>query len=123
MTGRIFTSDHRVFDLPVPLTWNVTHTGTVPCDSYSITFLYENTMAEVLHLAAGFAAIENGVTMLRGIMDEYTVNLGADGLTATVVGRGYAARLLDNESRPLTYQDATLAEIIQIGRASCRERV
>ena len=113
MTGRIFTSDHRVFDLPVPLTWNVTHTGTVPCDSYSITFLYENTMAEVLHLAAGFAAIENGVTMLRGIVDEYTVDLGADGLTATVVGRGYAARLLDNESRPLTYQDATLAEIIR----------
>nr|WP_325196896.1 hypothetical protein [uncultured Oscillibacter sp.] len=113
MTGRIFTSDHRVFDLPVPLAWNVTHTGTVPCDSYSITFLYENTMAEVLHLAAGFAAIENGVTMLRGIVDEYTVDLGADGLTATVVGRGYAARLLDNESRPLTYQDATLAEIIR----------
>ena len=51
--------------------------------------------------------------MLRGIVDEYTVDLGADGLTATVVGRGYAARLLDNESRPLTYQDATLAEIIR----------
>lgn len=113
MTGRIFTSDHRVFDLPEPLSWSVTHTGTVPCDSYSITCLYEKSMAEVLHLAAGFAAMEDGTTMLRGIVDEYTIDLGADGLTTTVTGRGYAARLLDNESRPLTYQDATLAEIVR----------
>ena len=113
MKGTIITCRHETLELPALLAWKVVHTGTVPCDSYSITFLYENTMAEVLHLAAGFAAIENGVTMLRGIVDEYTVDLGADGLTATVVGRGYAARLLDNESRPLTYQDATLAEIIR----------
>lgn len=113
MTGRIFTSDHHVFDLPEPLSWSVTHTGTVPCDCYAMTVLYERNMAEVLHLAAGFAAIESGVTMLRGIVDEYTVDMGADGLTATITGRGYAARLLDNESRPLTYQDATLAEIVR----------
>lgn len=113
MTGRIITSDHRVFDLPTPLSWKVTHTGTVPCDSYSITVLYQKDMAEALHLAAGFTAFENGETMLRGIVDEYTVDLEADGLTATITGRGYAARLLDNESRPLTYQDATLAEIVR----------
>lgn len=113
MTGRVFTADHRVYDLPVLLAWNVTHTGSVPCDSYSVTFLYDREMAEVLHLAAGFAAIENGETMLRGIVDEYTVELGGDGLTATVSGRGYAARLLDNESRPVTYQTATLEEIVR----------
>ena len=113
MTGRIFTSDHHVFDLPVPIAWNVTHTGTVPCDSYTMKVLYEPDMAPVLRLAAGFAAIESGVTVLRGIVDEYTVQMGTEGLTATIHGRGYAARLLDNESRPLTYQDATLAEIVR----------
>jgi hypothetical protein len=41
------------------------------------------------------------------------VDLGSGGATATVTGRGYAARLLDNESRPVTYQDATLAEIVR----------
>lgn len=51
--------------------------------------------------------------MLRGIVDEFTVSMGTEGLTATVSGRGYAARLLDNESRPLTYQGATLQEIIR----------
>ena len=113
MTGRIFTADHQVYDLPALLEWNVTLTGTVPCDSFSVTFLYQKEMAEPLHLAAGFAAIENGEVMLRGIVDEYTVELGKDGMTATVCGRGYAARLLDNESRPVTYQGATLAEIVR----------
>lgn len=78
-----------------------------------MTVLYEADMAPVLRLAAGFAAIEAGQTVLRGIVDEYTVDLDEDGLRATIMGRGYAARLLDNESRPVTYQSATLEEIIR----------
>ena len=113
MTGRIFTADHHVYDLPALLSWNVTHTGTVPCDSYTVTFLYRKEMAPVLKMAAGFSAFHNGETMLRATVDEYAVELGAEGVTATVSGRGFAARLLDNESRPVTYQDATLAEIIR----------
>lgn len=113
MTGQIYTSDHHVYDLPELLAWNVTHTGTVPCDSYSVTFVYRPDMGPVLRLAAGFAALEDGALMLKGTVDEYTVDLDAGGLTATVSGRGYAARLLDNESRPVTYQDATLEEIVR----------
>ncbi len=113
MTGRIFTSDHRVYDLPQPIAWTVTHTGTVPCDSYEMTVLYRPEMAPVLRLAAGFACIHEGVTVLRGIVDEYTVRMDAAGMTAVITGRGYAARLLDNESRPVTYQGATLEEIIR----------
>ncbi len=113
MTGRIITSTHKTCDLPPLLSWEITYTGTVPCDCYSVTFLYDPSMAETLRLAAGFAAVEGGGVMLRGIVDEYTVELGAAGVTATVTGRGYAARLLDNESRPLTYQGATLAEIVR----------
>ena len=113
MTGRVITCDHRTYDLPELLEWNVTHTGGVPCDSYTVTFPYEKSMADVLRLAAGFLAMENGQVLLRAIVDEYTVDLGAAGLTATVAGRGYAARLLDNESRPVTYRAATLAEIVQ----------
>lgn len=113
MTGQLLTCTHQVCELPPLLAWNVTHTGTVPCDSYWVTFAYDQSMAEPLRLAAGFLAMENGGVMLRGIVDEYTVELTAEGLTATVAGRGYAARLLDNESRPVTYQAATLAEIVQ----------
>lgn len=72
----------------------------MPCDSFSVTFPYQPDMLERLHLAAGFTAYENGQVMLRGIVDEHEVALGSDGLTATVSGRGYAARLLDNEPGP-----------------------
>lgn len=113
MKGRIFTSDHRVFDLPELLSWSVSHTGGVPADCYSVTFLYQQEMAPVLKLAAGFMGIQDGKIVARGIVDEYTVNLDADGLTATVTGRGAVARLLDNESRPVTYEGATLAEIVR----------
>ena len=66
------------------------------------------------HLAAGVLALdEDGRLLLRGIVDEYAVELTASGLTVTICGRGYAARLVDNESRPVTYQGATLAEIIR----------
>ena len=53
MTGRIITSDHRVYDLPALLAWNVTYTGGIPCDSFTVTCLYDRAMAEPLHLAAG----------------------------------------------------------------------
>ena len=113
MTGRIITCRHEIYELPELLEWTVVHTGSVPCDTYSVTFLYDNTMAEQLHLAAGFLAMEGGEVMLRGVVDEYTVELGRNGLLATVAGRGYAARLLDNESRPMTYETATLEEIVR----------
>ena len=114
MRGRIITSDHRIFELPVLLRWNIIYTGGVPCDSYGVTCVYDRTMAEPLHLAAGFLALdENGGVLLQGIVDEYEVELTAAGLTVTICGRGYAARLLDNESRPVTYQGATLAEIVR----------
>lgn len=113
MTGKLYTADHQIFALPPLLSWRVTHTGTVPCDSFSVTFVYQKEMAQALKTAAGFVAEEEGAVMLRAVVDEYTVDLDGNGLTATVSGRGYAARLLDNESRPVTYQQATLAEILQ----------
>ena len=113
MTGRIFTADHRIYDLPPLLSWTVTHTGGVPCDSYAITFLYQAEMAAVLPMAAGFIGFADGQLVARGIVDDVTVELDEGGVTATITGRGAAARLLDNESRPVTYQDATLAEIVR----------
>ena len=113
MTGRIITCDHRTFDLPPLTQWQVTYTASVPCDSYTVTFPYEEEMAEPLHLAAGFLAMDGETVLLRAIVDEYTVDLSSSGLTATISGRGYAARLLDNETRPVTYQGATLAEIVR----------
>lgn len=113
MRGRLFTCDHKVYDLPPLLEWNVVHTGGVPCDNYSVTFLFDRQQMPYLEKAAGFMGIENGRIVARGIVDEYSVELGKNGMTATLCGRGAAARLLDNESRPVTYEGATLAEIVR----------
>lgn len=113
MTGTIFTCDHKTFALPALLAWSVVHTGGVPCDSFSVSFLFEADMAPVLDAAAGFMAVHEGKVVCKGIVDEYSICLDGDGLSASLHGRGYAARLLDNESRPVTYQDATLSEIIR----------
>ena len=113
MKGMLYTADHHVYELPPLLEWDVRHTGTVPCDSWSVTAVYRPEMAPVLKMAAGFAAVENGQTQLRGIVDEYSVELDQNGLTVTLAGRGYAARLLDNESRPVTYERVTLRELLR----------
>ena len=67
MTGRIFTADHHVYDLPQPLAWTVTHTGSVPCDSYSMTVLYEADMAPVLRLAAALPPLKPGRRYCGGL--------------------------------------------------------
>lgn len=113
MKGMLYTADHHVYELPPLLEWNMRHTGTVPCDSWSVTAVYRPEMAPVLKMAAGFAAVEDGQTQLRGIVDEYSVELDQNGLTVTLAGRGYAARLLDNESRPVTYERVTLRELLR----------
>ena len=113
MTAYVTDAKGRRWSLPAPLAWRMEYTAGVPCDSFSVTFLFRGEMAPVLKGAAGFAAEEGGQVMLRAVVDEYTVDLDEGGLTATVTGRGYAARLLDNESRPVTYQQATLEEILR----------
>ena len=113
MTGRITGCGGSVFDLPPLLSWNLDYTGGVPCDSFSVTFPYENGMAETLRQATGFEAVHQGKIVLRAIVDEYSIDLGPGGVTASLSGRGMAARLLDNESQSVTYQDVTLAELIR----------
>lgn len=73
MTGRIFTSTHQTYDLPPLLSWSVVHTGTVPCDSYTVTCLYSKEMAPILPLAAGFIGFEDGQLVARGIVDDFSV--------------------------------------------------
>ena len=114
MRGRIITSERVTWELPEPLEWELLRTGGVPCDSFTFTCAYTAEMAEAAHLAVSFLALEGERLLLHGIVDEAVTEETAErGRTLTLTGRGYAARLLDNESRPLTYQDVTLRELIR----------
>ena len=113
MNGRIVTCDQKAWLLPPLLEWNLLRTGSVPCDAFSVTCVYTPDMAERLHQAVSFLAWEGGKLLLHGFVDEYEIRQDSAGRTVTLTGRGYAGRLLDNESRPLTYQGATLSEIVR----------
>lgn len=113
MIGRIITCERTAWQLPAALSWDIILTGGVPCDAFSFTCVYTPEMADKLHKAVSFLAWEGERLLLHGFVDEYEISQTAAGRTATLTGRGYAGRLLDNESRPLTYQTATLAEILR----------
>lgn len=113
MTGQIITCDHAAYALPPLLSWDVRRTGGVPCDSFSASCLFSAGMAEPLHRAVSFLILDGGTLLLHGIVDEFTISQSREGRVVSLTGRGYAARLLDNESRPVTYQAATLEEILR----------
>lgn len=103
----------ELYQLPVLLRWDLTYTGSVPCDSMTATCLYDESMAEVLPEATRFTAYRDGEIVLRGVVDAYEIALSRQGMLATVEGRGMAALLLDNESEALSYERALLSEILE----------
>lgn len=111
--GRITTCDHKVYALPPLLTWDVCYTGSVPCDSCTVTFPYTAEMEPGLRRAAGFTLLDGEIVLLRTTVDEYEIRQTEEGLSGLLSGRGYAARLLDNESRAATYQGAALRDIVR----------
>lgn len=113
MRGRITTCGHQSVDLPALLTWDVTYTGAVPCDCFTVTCPYAAELEPMLRQAAGFTLTDGEAVLLRGIVDEYEIRQTGEGLGALVAGRGYAGRLLDNESKAAAYQGATLEEIVR----------
>ena len=114
MRGRIITSRHETWELPELLSWELLRTGSVPCDSFEALCPYTAEMAEAAHLAVSFLLLEGERLLLHGIVDEVVTEETAErGRTVCFRGRGYAARLLDNESPPMSYQGVTLREILR----------
>lgn len=107
------THTGSAFQLPVLLRWDLTYTGSVPCDSMTAVCPYDESMAEILPQATRFTALRDGEVMLRGVVDAYEVSLSRQGLLVEVEGRGMAALLLDNESEALSYERAVLSEILE----------
>ena len=112
LTMELTTWAGSTYQLPVLLSWSLTYTGSVPCDSMTACCPYDDSMAEVLPAAIRFAALQDGEVMLRGVIDAYEISLSGQGLLVTLEGRGMAALLMDNESEALTYGAAKLEDIL-----------
>ena len=95
------------------LKWEFSYTGSVPCDSFTLRCAYEPAMAETLRRAVRFTAREDGTVEFAGVVDECGVTCDEKGLQLEVSGRGMAALLLDNEAESVSYQWATMEEILK----------
>lgn len=112
LTVTLDTYEGERYELPMLLEWDLIYTGSVPCDSMSVTCLYDESMAPVLPKAVRFTAVQGGGVVLHGVVDAYEISLSKQGLLVTVEGRGMAALLLDNESEAITYGRATLPDVL-----------
>lgn len=113
MKGYLTTCDGVQYELPTLLKWEFSYTGSVPCDSFTLRCAYEPAMAETLRRAVRFTAKEDGAVEFAGVVDECGVTCDEKGLQLEVSGRGMAALLLDNEAESVSYQWATMEEILK----------
>jgi prophage tail gpP-like protein len=113
MTGYLTDYKSRVWQLPVLLSWDVSHGMGEPCDAFEVSFLYTADMADMLYGAVRFRAEHGGETVFTGVVDEYEVTADESGLLAVVRGRSLAALLLDNECEAAQYAGAGLDFILR----------
>ena len=113
LTVILETYDGERYQLPMLVEWDLTYTGSVPCDSMAVTCLYDQGMSAALPKAVRFTAQADGAVTLRGVVDAYEVSLSPQGMLVTVEGRGMAALLLDNESEAVTYGRASIEDILR----------
>ena len=113
MTAYVTDAGGRRWTLPPAAAWQLEYTAGTPCDSFWLRCPWDGENSAKPEGWVGFAAEQDGERVFTGLVDECEVSVDGRGSLLEVSGRGMAARLLDNESRPVTYQQATLAEILQ----------
>lgn len=113
MTGYLLTAEGGRLDLPPFTGWKLRRTGTVPCDSFEGSCLWDAGVEPELEGACRLILEDRGVKRFTGVLDEYELSWGENGGALSVSGRGLAALLLDNEAAGQDYQVATLADILR----------
>lgn len=99
--------------MPGPLQWNFQYSVGVPCDSFTLLFPWFGDLPVSVELWSDFYAEEEGTRVFSGVIDECLCSLGQSGAHIEVTGRGYGARLLDNEAVGQDYLTATLEDILK----------
>ncbi len=112
MRCRVMLGGGGELELPTAVSWKFCYGTGTPCDSFFLRCLWERGQEKVLSDAHRFFAQWEGERVFTGVVDEYAVVCGKDGLYLEVSGRGMAALLLDNEAMPAEYQRYTRADLI-----------
>ena len=113
MTGYLLLAGGGRLDLPLFTAWKLRRTGSVPCDSFEGTCLWDGPKEPALEEAYRIILEEDGKRRFTGVLDECRITWGERGSELFLSGRGMAALLLDNEATGQDYQVATLADILR----------
>lgn len=103
----VVKGDGSALTLPTAERWRFRYGTDTPCDSFEVRCLWERGQERELSAACRFCAQWEGERVFTGVVDEYAVVCGREGLYLEISGRGMAALLLDNEAMPAQYQMAT----------------
>ena len=112
MEGLLTCWDGTKITLPQVTEWAFQYGRGAPCDSFSLTCLWEPE-EDLLAEAVTFTAVEQGETVFTGVVDECERGWDGKGGFLTVSGRSMAARLLDNEALGMDYQVATWQDSVR----------
>lgn len=113
MTGYVIDHGGTRRALPPLLSWRFLHTDGDGADSFSLTFVFAARWEPILKTAVYFQGTDKGETRFYGIVDEYEVTLDREGLLVTVMGRGMAGRLMDNQMAARDYTWVSLQNILE----------
>lgn len=101
------------YALPTVTEWEFRYGLGSPCDSFTLTCLWEPGAERVLAGAVRLLAEDNGKRVFTGIVDEYVCVQDRRGSRLELSGRGMQGLLLDNEALPAEYQLATAGDILR----------
>ena len=113
MTGYLISPLAEQTALAPLISWRICLTDGSPCDSFSVRFCYDRAWLPVLQQAVRFRAEEGGKTVFFGVVDDFEITLGKNGLLCEVTGRSMAALLMDNQVRATEFVTAQLADILK----------
>ncbi|MBE6932489.1 MAG: hypothetical protein E7464_03785 [Ruminococcaceae bacterium] len=85
-----------VIDLPELLTWRLVHTDGSSADSFELCFPTDSALFSALRGTRELRCVENGEVRFRGVVDEVE-SLWENSFVTTLCGRGFAAKLMDNQ--------------------------
>ena len=83
-------------ELPELLTWRLIHTDGSSADSFELSFPTDPALMNALRSTRELRCVENGEVRFRGVVDEVET-VRADAFVTTLCGRGFAAKLMDNQ--------------------------
>ena len=112
MKATIYDAAGNAYQLPVLLSWDISHGFCKPSDCFEVKFLYQAEMKEALLAACRFEARFKDRIVFYGVVDEEEFCADSNGCIAVLRGRGMQALLLDSQAESADYMKADIQFIL-----------